>query len=361
MTKHWHSREYKEGDEKEILGLYKLVFGTEISDEYWLWKYKRNAAGPALIVVAEAEQGIVGQYALLPRLLKIGDKVCSAGLSVDTMVHPDYQGQGIFVTLAKETYNLAARKEIRFIYGFPNGNSYHGFITKLGWTDLYKGIPLWVKPLNIENILKKRLINNKLLASLGDKVGDIAIRMLYRTQRKSISGCSIREIYSFDPRFEFFWDKVLRNHKKIMMVRDRAFLTWRYVEKPANDYVILIAEKKEDLLGYIVLRCMEEFGLQISFIVDILTIDDKAGVSVDLIFAAIDYFRQKEMDIVGSLMLPGNRYSHSLKQTGFIKAPGKLLPQNMYLGIRSFTPSQTADFLAKPNNWFITWGDHDVI
>ena len=359
MTGQWHSREYKEGDERGILDLYKLVFGAEMSVSHWEWKYKRNPAGQALIILAETDGGIVGQYALLPRLMKIGDDVQIGSLSLDTMVHPEYRGQGMFVTLAKKAYELADRRGIQFVYGFPNGNSHYGIITKLNWIDLYKGIPLWVKPLNLENILKKRFVDNRLLVSLGGKIGNIAMKVLYRPQRR-IPVCSIREIPSLGPRFDSLWHEASRDHK-IMVVRDKAYLTWRYVEKPGNDYVILIAERGQDLLGYIVLRCMEQFGLQIGFVVDMLTIPEETAVSVDLISAAVKYFELKQMDIAGCLMLPNVCYAHSLKQAGFIKAANKLLPQNMYLGVRSFIPLQPTDFLADRNNWFISWSDHDVV
>ena len=101
--------------------------------------------------------------------------------------------------------------------------------------------------------------------------------------------------------------------------------------------------------------------MQVGFIMDILTIPTETGASDALLSAAIKYFELKKMDIVGSLMLPSSRYSYNLKQAGFVKAPSKLLPQNMYLGVCSFTPSQPTDSLANANNWFISWGDHDVI
>jgi len=172
--------------------------------------------------------------------------------------------------------------------------------------------------------------------------------------------CSVRETSSFDQRFDSLWNEASRDHK-IMVVRDKAYLTWRYVEKPANDYVILITEKGNDLLGYIVLRCMEEFGLRVGFIVDIFTIPEETGVSVDLISEAVKYFELKQMDMVGCLMLPNVRYGHSLKQAGFIKAPSKLLPQDMYLGVRPISSQYPVTFFIDPNNWFINWSDHDVV
>lgn len=359
MAKRWYPREYKEGDEQNILALHKLVFGSEVSLEWWAWQYKQNPAGQAVIVLAESDQGIVGQYALVPRLMKIDDNVCLSSLSLDTMVHPKYRGQGMFISLTEQVYGLAAARGLHFVYGFPNENSHHGFITRLDWVDLYNGIPLWVKPLKLENILRKRFIDNKLLASLGDKVGNIAMSVLYRSQR-STPVCSIKEVSSFDLRFDSLWSEASRDHK-IAVVRDKAYLAWRYVEKPGNDYAILIAEVGGNLSGYVVVRCMDNFGLRIGFIVDMLTGSKEKEVSRDLISAAVKYFELRQMDMVGFLMLPNTHYSQNLKQAGFIKAPNKLLPQKMYLGVRKLTSQYPTAFLADMNNWFITYGDHDAI
>ena len=359
MTGQWHPREYQKGDERGILDLYKLVFGTEMSGEHWEWKYKGNPAGQALVILAESDKGIVGQYALLPRLMKIGDNVWIGSLSVDSMVHPDCSGQGIFTALGKKAYELASQRGIHFVYGFPNANIHHLRITRLGWTDLYDGIPLWVKPLNLENILRKRFVSNELLVSLGGKIGKIAMRVRYKAQR-STPMCSVKETSSFDPRFDSLWNQVSGDHE-IVVVRDKAYLTWRYHEKPSHDYVILTAEEEHDLLGYVVLRCMEDFSLQMGFIVDILTTPKETRACTDLITAAVDYFELRKMDIVSCLMLPSAAYSRSLTEMGFMMAPKRLLPQRMYLGVCTFTSEYPAAFLAEPRNWFITWGDHDYI
>jgi hypothetical protein len=49
------------------------------------------------------------------------------------MTHPNHQGKGLFTKLAKLTYDLAKEEGIEFIFGFPNKNSYPGFIKKLNW------------------------------------------------------------------------------------------------------------------------------------------------------------------------------------------------------------------------------------
>jgi hypothetical protein len=57
-----------------------------------------------------------------------------------------------------------------------------------------------------------------------------------------------------------------RSSFTIQRVRDAAHLNWRYVACPELDYHIVLAEAGEALLGYIVIRCVEQFGLSGGFI-----------------------------------------------------------------------------------------------
>lgn len=71
-------------------------------------------------------------YGVIPCRFKIREEIFLAAQSADTMTHPDHQKKGLFIQLAKKTYELARQEGVQFIFGFPNQNSYTGFI-KLNW------------------------------------------------------------------------------------------------------------------------------------------------------------------------------------------------------------------------------------
>jgi GNAT superfamily N-acetyltransferase len=108
------------------------------------WKFGRNPAGSALGMVAVDGNRIVGQYVLLPVELRLGREVVLGAQSVDTMTHPDYQGKGVFTTLANACMKLAEDHGVEVLYGFPNPNSYPGFVRKLNW-DHTGDIQSWVR------------------------------------------------------------------------------------------------------------------------------------------------------------------------------------------------------------------------
>ena len=72
-------------------------------------------------------------YGVYPCMMEYKGKQYLAAQSGDTMTDPAHGGKGLFTTLAKMTYELAKAEGIEFIFGFPNKNSYPGFIKKLDW------------------------------------------------------------------------------------------------------------------------------------------------------------------------------------------------------------------------------------
>ena len=73
-------------------------------------------------------------YGIFPMRVRLGDRDLLAGQSGDTMTHPDHRGRGLFTKLGRATYDDARGSGIDFVFGFPNSNSYPGFVKHLGWT-----------------------------------------------------------------------------------------------------------------------------------------------------------------------------------------------------------------------------------
>lgn len=73
-------------------------------------------------------------YGVFPIQVTMNGQQHLAAQSGDTMTDPDHQRKGLFTRLARKTYDLAATEGVRFVFGFPNENSYHGFASKLNWT-----------------------------------------------------------------------------------------------------------------------------------------------------------------------------------------------------------------------------------
>ncbi len=356
MPHRWITREYQDNDEQEILKLRQLVFLNGKSLEWWRWLYQKSPAGKALIVLAEADC-IVGQYSVIPLKTKIGNEICLGSVSPDTMVHPDYRGQGIFTELAKKVYKLGEENHISFVLGFPNQNSHPGAIGNLGWLDLYNGLPLWGKPLNCKNILLHYCKHKMLFVELFGKACQ-AFSDLYFRDRIYDPMIRIETTNYFDDEFDCLWQKA-STIKPIMVIRDRKYLNWRYVEKPGANYTIYSAWEKDELVGYIILSISEKTGLQIGNIIDLLIIPGKIKAARDLLSAASSYFNRMNIDIVSGLMLPHACLSKALKKNKYFLIPQYALPVKGYVGVKIIDSQNKREILSHPDNWFVTWGDSD--
>jgi GNAT superfamily N-acetyltransferase len=360
MNAGWIIRPYRPGDEERIVTLYRLVFREEMTEQHWRWRYRQLGDGHPAIALAECDNGLVGHYAVRPVRMKIGDSVCSAALSLDTMVHPDYRGQGMFVKLAANLYESVARQGIHLVYGFPNENSHHGFVSKLGWIDLCGPVPLFVKLLNLEHVLSKRLPANG-LTGLAARLTALGLCVLRPTKSVEVPlGCTLQQVSSFDQRVDRLWEQA-SGCFSIVAVRDQRYLNWRFAAKPANGYTIFALDQGRDLAGYVVLTSADKFGLCVGFLVDLLTVPDRPEIARYLVSKAAEFLASSGTDLITCLMLPHGPYAEALRANGFLLLPSRFHPQRMYLSVYRNTEVHPEGFIANPRNWHITWADHDDV
>jgi len=131
-------KQYKKGDEKNILELFKLSFNQVMSIDYWKWRFIDNPIGTQMIYLMWDNNTLVGHYAVSPTILKLnGETICQSALSMTTMTHPEYGGKGIFTKLASSLYETEYSKgNLDIVWGFPNRFSHRGFIKNLGWKNV---------------------------------------------------------------------------------------------------------------------------------------------------------------------------------------------------------------------------------
>jgi len=358
MGQKWSMRAYREGDEDGILELWKATYPEKEYDRkgwlrWWHWMYKENPAGPGRIWLAEHDGRVAGQYSIVPVKMKIADEIINGAQSLDTMTHPNYRHQGIFETLAKETYRQAGKEGIHVVYGFPNEFSYPGFIKKLSWFDICS-LQVMIKPLNWGNALRLK-INNKLLLKLGAIAGNFIQQTIYRTPKAPVmKDLMIIQISSFDDRIDEFWDEV-SNQYKIMIVRNKDYLNWRYSAPEAN-YSIFVAEKANKICGYLVLEDKIQGGIKISHIFDLIAQSEE--VMHCLASRAIEHCQQNKVDIISYSLIASEAYYRVLKRNGFISLP--FIKGECFCAFSNSLHISKA-FLEDPKSWFAQIGDSDSI
>lgn len=359
MKRKWAMGAYKEGDEEGILELWKAVHPQREYDRekwlrWWRWMYKDNPAGEGRIRLAEHDGKIVGQYAIVPVRVKIGNKTVLGSQSLDTMTHPSYRRQKMFETLAKKVYDEAKRDGVYLVYGFPNEFSHPGFIKKLSWFNIGIMQPSF-KPLNWRNAIKLKIKNKLLGKILAVGASLVFNKTFFRTQKPPfVEGLAINQVTSFDDRINDFGAKVSGQHQ-IMIVRDKDYLNWRYSTPEAN-YLIFVAERANEIYGYLVLEHKIQNGVKVSHIFDLIAQSEE--VMHCLLSRAAEDCRQNEVDLILYPLIADKTYHRVLKKSGFMSLP-------FIKGMRfcAYSSSQfiSKEFLKNPKNWLIQIGDSDQI
>jgi len=119
---------------KDLIPLYNAAFQKQYSIKYLLKKFDTMQFGAEYIGhIAYFRNKAVAFYTLFPCIMEYKGQSILAAQSGDTMTHPEHRKKGLFIYLAKLTYELAKVQGIKFVFGFPNDSSYEGFTKKLLW------------------------------------------------------------------------------------------------------------------------------------------------------------------------------------------------------------------------------------
>jgi len=120
---------------KDIKELYLRSFNLDASIESIKIKYDTSSFGLKNIgyLAIDTEGDLAAYYGAFPMRMVVDKKDYIVAQSGDTMTAPEHRKKGLFTELAKLTYQLAEQCGIQFVFGFPNANSYPGFIKNLDW------------------------------------------------------------------------------------------------------------------------------------------------------------------------------------------------------------------------------------
>lgn len=120
--------------------LYSECFNINTDTNSLIKKYDTSMFGESYVgyIAFDEKNNPAAYYGVFPIVLCYKNETILVAQSGDTMTSPKHQKKGLFIKLAKETYELAKELKIKLIFGFPNNNSYPGFKNKLGWTFIGK-------------------------------------------------------------------------------------------------------------------------------------------------------------------------------------------------------------------------------
>lgn len=348
-------RESTASDKGGIFKLREAVYGKPFDQEEWHWKFEKHSGIPAKLYVAETDDSIVGLRAFIVERLKVHEKVWLAGMGVDIMVHPEFRRYGIASQVANEASKAMEAADILILTGFPNEAAFKVYTRRRSNWRHVCSIPLLVKPLNFDAILGKYVKNSLLRWSLRVPL-QFMWSVFFGGKTRKAQDFTVNRGDAFDERFDQLWESVNKKHE-ILLVRDRAFLDWRFKEKPDVACVVCTAERDGKLLGYAVLWEGQMFDLKVGFILDILSEDPITTAA--LISDAVDYFKGRGVEAAGCLMLKHTPYFKELRRAGFVVAPKRAIHKEFYFGVQVKPSIIPDEVMNKRESWYLTFADLD--
>jgi len=371
----WTIRDYAAGDETQIVDLFERVFkktmGPSESAAHWRWEYAENPVGPLTIKLIWHADRLVGQYAVSPRRLWMRGEERLAALSIDTMTDPEYGRQGIFSGSAEACYTTMTERGFGFVYGFPNANSIAGFERRLSWK-MVMATPVLVKALDVGAFVADKIGQPALAPALTSvsrllSRGPGLLDSLQSKLRAQVTGDgspepAVHPCEQFGAWADDLWLRC-RDQHQLWVVRDHAFLSWRYDQRPESDYRRLRVEVDGETVGYAVTTLSERDQGTVCFIMDLMVDLAVPGALSALLQAIEARARAQHCAFVSAMVGPGSPMRATLLRNAYLPLPERLFPQELHFGGRALGPLQASEraTLEAAHAWQLAWGDVDVL
>jgi Acetyltransferase (GNAT) domain len=335
------------------LELYKETFLNNLSDkniEQLEWLHFKNVPQEQLVYFAKSHEKIAAIYAAMPAYFKIGNKLdCLACQSLDTITDKDHRGKGLFIKLAKTVYEKAKVNNYKFVYGFPNGSSVHGFIKKLDWK-LLDPIPFLIKPLRLGYFLQYVPVIKKISKFLNFP--------LSRGSKPSLSkNLQIKLITNFNEDYNELWNFFSENIT-ISINRNANYMNWRFVSKP-KEYYHKFAIYENNVLSGIIVYCNKiKHGGNIGYIMELICKNE--FYSKKLLKHAISHMKKEKVDACLTWCFDHSPNKLAYKKSFFMKFPKKLQSIELHFGYACFE-KELNELLSKRENWYLSYADSDTV
>jgi hypothetical protein len=132
---------------EDLIPIYADAFGKEVTIDFLRAKQNTSFTGFENVgfIAYDEYRNPAAFYGVYPCMLEYQGKKFLVAQSGDTMTHSEHVGKGLFTQLAQKTYDYCKENGFHLVFGFPNENSFSGFIKRLGWSHIDDMTPYLVR------------------------------------------------------------------------------------------------------------------------------------------------------------------------------------------------------------------------
>lgn len=348
MVEEFQIRKLEVGDRESFLECFNEGIPScckEPSD--FDWQYIHNPAGSIIGFGAFLGKKLVAIYVVSPVRFQVGNEMVVGAQSMDTLTLPCAQRQGLFKKLAMQTYqNLIQEGFVKFTYGFPNQNSKHGFVKYLNWA-LLDPCYFLVRVLNASCIARKIKLPFKLSFPLP----------IFPPWKPEYL---VTQVDRLPTGLDLLWAS-FRKAFPIAVVRDEAYLRWRFEKKPKAHYRYFEVRTTGGALeGIGIMRVMDKVEGRVAYLMELMAHPGQRKAMSELLCFMMQKARLEKAEIMATRMGKNHPFYNLFRKHGFFSLPEWFYPAKVYPGYvahdATFQP-----LLGNQRGWYFSYADDDTL
>lgn len=322
------------------------------------WKASGTTPGFPAFLVAEVDGQLAGCRTVLVRRVLVRGEPKIFVHFVDAAVDPGFQGRGANRATQQLMHDVYQPQFDLSIDDSNNPHMIRGRRRLGGGTENFgNAVRPMVLPLDATRLVRAdsegeggRLPTP--LAALRLRAVSRLASFSARGARGPAPGCSIREVDRFDDRFDAFCAAATAPFD-FVPERTEAFLNWRYADPRSGEFTIRVAERGDDLLGYVVLIDRDDT----THIADILVAAGEPAIAGALLDEVTRHARAAGTMAVSGWLAEHHPYRAAFRARGFVPMGGTSI---VYRAVAM--PAEELAFLERSDAaMHFTYGDTDFI
>ncbi len=357
-------RLYRPGDEPALLDCLREAFAFEPDTARWRHLHCKGPAGPSLYPLVWEEGRVVSGVALLPRAVTAFGRDGIASHTIDSMTRFGWRGRGVRSAAAAFAWRLARERGALAVFSFANAESLPGLLRQPGRRAV-GDVPVMLRPLRPVRGALAAAKTSPPLVRLGlgrpyrDPPHSAAAGPIPDGRIPALRAARRRPGWSpvaFDERHT----RLFRGAEEvppIAMIRDAAYLRWRYVDAFDHPYVQHDVVRDGQLNASVVVRSTDLRGIRMLLVMEWAW---RAGARRDAVGAlreAVRLGRAAGAHAVSALAMPGTAHRRMLRRLAFVGLPARLNPRRVTLNVAPAAGALETSPWYSPASWHLTWGD----
>ena len=314
------------------------------------WAYRDNphGQGKAWLAVDQNKNHVVGFTSAFPRRVMVAGELLTGWNCADFSIDQEYRTLGVAMKLRRAAKECVDRGEFDFLFAHPN-NRMLAVHEKVGHQAIGKMVR-YAALLRLEQKLQA-LTGNKVASQALAALGNPFLRLATPgSARAGQYKFCVREEKNFGAEYDRLFEKALAQHRVIVQ-RDSAYLTWRFLRNPLYRTCSLRMQYGEDLKGYVLFY--EAKGAV--HVMEWLAEGGKEEALI-LLRALVQHLRQAGINSVSLRLHDLNPWLAAAQQLGFRYRDDATSTVIAY----SNSTQPYATTVLDGKTWFMTVGDRDI-